>query len=457
MALTPEEIQAARADLGIQVQDPVITNRNAILDKAFAAPEKPKVGQGAAGEFAGNALRAVTAPLVRTGAAIESGLDQTLGRGINMLKGNGNVPTTSGQEANAAADSIESGADQTLAGQAGTVAGTVAPYLTPAGAEDAGAGFIAKHAPAAIRNTAIGTAQTGDVVQGAETGVGGEVLGALGAPVKAIAKGAYKALAIPMSKAEAKMVQAYKANVPFIKRVATALKGESGGPITADETAFRKGLMGTEAGIGIQAKKASNNLWKDAIKPALDRTDTKVNMPKFFDTIEEKIKTENPELSRQNSLIEALNALREDYAGVEDVSLAKLQDFKKGWAAFVPQKAYQGKDIAGAFSDVKNEAAGEARQAIYGALGPDIKQAYIDHGNLQSLAEWGQTAMTGSKFKGGTGGLINAAKDAILTPVGTFGGLMLYKVGQGMEFVGAPGARYISDLFNEESQPSQQQ
>lgn len=464
MALSQEEIMAARQKYGIPSQGigtgsmtPAGTahagsNWFAQAQQAWnpapVAPPTPHLGEGAAGDFSENALRSVTAPLVRTGGLIEKGLDQTLGRVGNAIAGNGFTPTHSGEEAMHAADQIDENKVDSFAGKAGDVVGTVAPYLV--GGEGSG---VAKVAGNIAKNTAIGTAQTDSLKEGLETGIGGEILAAAGAPIKAIAKGAYKTLAIPMSKAEARLVQAYKANVPFSKRVATALKGDSAGPITADETAFRHGLMGTESGIGVQAKRASNNLWKEAIKPALDRTEVKVDMPKFFDTLKTNIIKKTPEPSRQKDLLEAVKALEEDYDGIGQVSLAKLQEFKKEWAKFVPQKAYQGKDIAGAFTDIKNEAAGEARKTIYDALGPDIKQAYIDHGNLQGLAEWGQTAMTGSKFKGGTGGLINAAKDAILTPIGTIGGQTLYKVGEGMQFIGPAGVRYLAELFNEESHP----
>jgi hypothetical protein len=111
---------------------------------------------------------------------IENGLDQTLGRGINALKGNGFTPTTSGQGAQTAANQIDAGADQTFAGQAGTALGTVAPYFTPMGEEGVaaeGANLLSKagnyalnQAPTIARDTAIGTAQTGNPVQGVETG-----------------------------------------------------------------------------------------------------------------------------------------------------------------------------------------------------------------------------------------------------------------------------------------------
>lgn len=207
MSLTPEQIIAMRTKYGIPEQgygistatpssataipsaDARIAKLRAAADAQRQAEEakKPKLGQGAAGEFAGNVVRSVVAPLVRTGGAIESGLDQTLGRGINVLKGNGNVPTTSGQRAQEAAQSIEDNASDTTAGKVGTFVGETIPYLLPMGeaaaAEKAittasqvlpgilgtGARILGK---AGVQGTLAGAtklAQTGDVNAAGET------------------------------------------------------------------------------------------------------------------------------------------------------------------------------------------------------------------------------------------------------------------------------------------------
>lgn len=410
--------------------------------------EKPRLGQGAIGEFGSG----IIASGVKTGAQIEKGLDQTLGRVGNAIAGNGFTPTHTGEVAEKTADSI---INQSSYSQAGNAVGVVAPYLLGAGESEAAAGLLPKVIQAGgniAKNTAIATAQTGNLGEGLETGVGGELLSGAARPLQSVAKGIYKSAAIPTSKAEAKLVQTYNAKVPFMERVASALKGESKGPVTAADTAFRKGLFGTESMVGTQAKRASDALWENGIKPALQNSDVKINMPQFFSDAEKQIVKDNPELSRQSSLKEALNSLKEDYQNVKDVPIEKLQDFKKGWAKNVPEKAYQGKDIAGAFNDVKNIVAAQARKHIYDALGPEMKQAYIDHGNLQSLAEWGQKSMTGAKFKGGTGSLLSAAKDAVLTPITTIGTHVLYKTANGLEFIGVPGARYLATLFNDDSQ-----
>jgi hypothetical protein len=156
-------------------------------DDPSKTPPPVKLGQGAAGEFAGNAVRAVAAPLQRTGAAIESGLDETVGRLATGIasKGKSFAPTQTGAAAFKAADATDAGASTTTAGKVGTGVGVVAPYLLGAGEEEAGMagtevaaktgskilGSLAKGAVRSVPNSAIGTAQTGSLKKGVETGV----------------------------------------------------------------------------------------------------------------------------------------------------------------------------------------------------------------------------------------------------------------------------------------------
>lgn len=154
------------------------------------------LGEGALGDFSGNTLRSIVSPLVRTGGLLEKGLDQTLGRGINYLQGNGNTPTTSGADAMKEADAINTGADDSTSGHIGTAVGNILPYFSGIGEEEAAAkaatmvpklaehlgldstsfipkvaGYLAKTAPTVVKDTAIGTAQTNDLGKGAEIGL----------------------------------------------------------------------------------------------------------------------------------------------------------------------------------------------------------------------------------------------------------------------------------------------
>ena len=283
---------------------------------------------------------------------------------------------------------------------------------------------------------------------GAFEAIGGPLLSAGGKVLKGAGKTIAKAV-LPVSAKEAILLQTYQAGVPFWQRVLTGVGVETGkkAPTTVAETAFKKGLVGTESMIGVQAKKASNNLWKNLVAPALEKTPVKVSLPTFFKELEQGIIAKTPEKARQGELLTALKALKSSYKGIKNVTLKELQQFKEGWAKFVPEKAYRGKPIAGVFNDVQNEASSLARDKIYNALGEEVKQAYFDYGNLKGLQELGQRAMTGGKLKGGFGSFWSAIKDMALTPAGTIGGQTLYKVGRGVELFGQPGAKAVRDII----------
>lgn len=229
--------------------------------------------------------------------------------------------------------------------------------------------------------------------------------------------------AIPLSAKEAKSVQGFQAGV-------------SKQPITAADTALKMGFQGTEAQIGVQARKETNKLWNTVISPALKNSKTKVDMKSFFDEVEKNIIKETPELSRRSTLLKALEALKSDYSMVGSVRLDKLQKFKEGWAKFVPQKAYKGEDIAGAFNDVKNSAAELARQKIHSNIPLAAREAYFDYGNLKNLQQFGQKAMTGAKFKGGFGSFVSGLADMLVVPAKTAGGQVLSKAGKKLTAIG---------------------
>lgn len=263
---------------------------------------------------------------------------------------------------------------------------------------------------------------------------------------------------VPTSAIEAQILQGYKANNPFFTRVTNVLKGVENAPQTAAKTITEtsagqkiNGLFGTKSQIGIQAKRASQSLWKDLIEPRLKNAGVQVDLPKYFDTVEQSIMNSTDDITRQNSLREALNAIREDYTGVQTIDLAKLQKLKESWADFVPEKFYKGQNIAGNVRQVQALLADEARQTIYNTLGKDVKQAYLDYGNLIGIQEMGQAAMTGQKLKGGAGSFLSEILSEVVTPVGTVGGQVIYRLGKGMEVIGNAGAKVLGDVLGVEN------
>lgn len=372
----------------------------------------------------------------------------------NQLNNAGNMATNALPAVGATVGGIAGGALGIAGGPPGVLAGSVAGSAT--------GGALGETAKQAIeKNNGQRTSISGKDVatQGAEFGamelVGGPIFKVAGKVISGLGEGLAKAV-IPTSTQEAGLIQTYREGKPFIERLGNIIGiGESTAPKTASSTAFDKNLMGTESMIGVQAKRVGNKLWNGLIKPQLENSKVKVDMPSFFATAEKKIIQDNPEKSRQSSLLEALQAFKEDYKGVSEISLPELQKFKEGWAQFIPEKAYQGKPISGAANDVKDTLADTARDSIYKNLGPEVKQAYLDYGNLKELQELGKKAMTGSKLKGGFGSFWGAIKDMALTPVGTVGGQTVYKVGQGIQLIGSPGARVVRNLFVPSSSTNQ--
>lgn len=331
------------------------------------------------------------------------------------------------------------------------------------GATAGPAGVIAGGAAGASVGAAAGDALQQELVNGvvdpkqsAKTGaefgalelVGGPVAKLAGKVVQKVGQKVGEAV-IPTSIQEAAKLQAYKAGNTFMERVGKLFSdAPSKSPVTAASTAFDQGLMGTQTAIGIKAKRAASTVWKDIVDPALKKAEgNKIQMDTFFSNVEAKIMQEHPEPNRRAELLDALNALKEGYKNFRVASPGQLQKFKEGWAEFIPDKAYQGKPIAAAYKEVQDYAAHEARKTIYDAIGPEAKQAYLDYGNLQALQKLGQTAMTGSKLKGGSFTGLHALWDMAAIPVGTTGGQTIYKVGEGLEIIGQPGARVIRDVL----------
>src|SRR3990167_7497147 len=403
-------------------------------------------------------------------------LSTTTSLGQLALKGYGAIPFLPGKQL--VKDSIQTGEDfknnalktDNTAQAIGKTAEQIAEMFIPVGAAGATAKVlskvpqVAKNAPL-VAKAGSSLLKTGIKAAGSAVEFGGKTYLQTGGDVEASKQAAKISAVIPfaaqgikglgeglakfpisLSSKEAKLVQAYKANVPFWERVLGG--GKSQAPITSGKTAFDKGIAGTEGMIGVQAKRGATNLWDNMISPALDKSKVVQNMKSFWKEAQEEIIRLNPELSRQKSLLNALEAFKKDYKGVGTATMKQLQNYKSGWAEFVPEKAYKGEPIAGAFNDVKDTIAGIARTKIYDALGPEAKRAYFDYGNLINLQELGQKAMTGGKLKGGFGSFWSAVKDIGLTPITTIGGKIVYKVGKGIEFVGERGAKTIKDLFS---------
>ena len=350
----------------------------------------------------------------------------------------------------------------------GAAGGPIGSYAGAVGGT--GVGAAAGEAANQEIQRMLGTRERADVGQAAKTGMEFGALEAVLGPiaagaaplVKGIGSTIFKAV-IPKTATEATLLQSYNAQKPMIQNLFRRVTGEADKPVTAGQTALQKGFWGTEGIIGTQAKRESKKVWSKTIEPALKSVPDQVDMKTFFDEAEQAIVKNTPELGDQTARREALTAIREEYATKPSSSFRELQDLKAGWASHVPAKAYRGKDITGVYNNVRNELASLARKKIYDKLGPEMRRAYIDYGNLQALQEMGTRAMSGGGRQSFLGGIWGTIKDIAVVPVGTIGGQVLYRTGQGVELIGPANARTVYDVVyglsreGEDSEPQIQE
>lgn len=277
--------------------------------------------------------------------------------------------------------------------------------------------------------------------------VGGAKLAAKGvAPIansiKPLGEAVYTRAFTPSVK-EAENILAYEATKPsFLSKLygAGALEGNPVfKPITVSETALRSGIAGTEKQVGIQAKQVADTLYKKEISPAVKSIEGTITKEELFAPAEERI-ANMVDPSKKAAYQNALDSLKEDYTTVKDFSFEQAQALKSELAQFTPAKVFRGQDVANETRMIQADMASLIRQKTYEALkDQNIKQKYIDYGNLQELQKVGVKAISSSGTKGGFGGFWSTVYDTAMTPVKTIGGKVLYHIGDKLQVTAPKG------------------
>lgn len=240
---------------------------------------------------------------------------------------------------------------------------------------------------------------------------------------------------------------------PNVKEAEKILQAEIKGtvaPQTRASTALEQGIAGTQKGIAVKGGKIADKLYTEKIIPALESTKGKVTMNKqeLFARVEDRIaKTVDP--TKKKSLIDAYEAIRQDYADFPDnFDLVTAQNLKKNLDEFTPEKIFRGQNVANELKVLNNDMANAIRSKTYGALEDvNIKKDYLDYGNLKELEKIGVKAITESGRFGGTGTLLSYLSDKALTPVKTIGGQVLYRIGDAFEVTGKKGLKTFADYL----------
>lgn len=239
--------------------------------------------------------------------------------------------------------------------------------------------------------------------------------------LKGAGESLYEAAIKPTVK-EAEMSQRFEAGVSPLK------------PRTTAQTALEKGLTGTEKTLGTKAQSVQSSLWKEKIKPAVESIQEPLPKAKVFSDIESFInKTKEP--GRKAALQDAFEALKEDYKGVGDLKYSEWQEIKSGLDQFAQSKQFRGKEVASEYNQLRHEMANSVRKNTYERLkDQNIKQDYLDYGNLENLKELGIRARTQADLRSAAGRSIAALWDKFAIPITTKAGQTLYRLGDGLEF-----------------------
>lgn len=243
--------------------------------------------------------------------------------------------------------------------------------------------------------------------------------------------------------AEAERILAYEATKPSVASKiygAGALEGNAAfKPITTAETALRSGIAGTEKQVGIQAKQVADTLYRTKIAPEVKGIKEIITKDELFSPLQSRInKIVDP--SKKISYQNAYDSLVEDYAKIKSFSFEEAQALKSELAQFTPAKVFRGQDVANETRMLQADMASYIRERTYDALkNVNVKQQYIDYGNLQELQKVGVRAISEAGTKGGFGGFWSTMYDTAMTPVKTIGGKVLYKIGDKLQVTAPKG------------------
>jgi len=290
----------------------------------------------------------------------------------------------------------------------------------------------------AILNTAnipVAGAGASLIKQGAEAGIKSASKVASG--TKNVGEFVYSRAFTP-NVAEAERILAYEATKPSSASKiygAGALEGNPVfKPVTVADTALRSGIAGTEKQIGIQAKQVADNLYKKEIAPSVKGIEGVITREELFAPLAERI-AQITDPSKKNAYQNAFDSLAEDYKNIDSFTFEQAQKLKSELAEFTPAKVFKGQDVANETRMLQADMAKFIREKTYDALkDKNIKQKYIDYGNLQELQKVGVRAISEAGTKGGFGGFWTTMYDTLLTPIKTIGGKTLYRVGDKLEF-----------------------
>lgn len=239
----------------------------------------------------------------------------------------------------------------------------------------------------------------------------------------------------PPTASQARGLVAYKAKTPLLKRVSDSAAGISKAPTTPADVAVKYGLVGIRrSDIGAKAKRISNQLFENQVKPVVEGIKKRVKTATLFDEVKTQI-NKTADISKKKSLLNALDSLKDDYKGVSSLSYKQLDKIKSEMAKGLPAKVWKGQDIAGDINNVRKIFSDKARAIIRKELPDSVKTVYDEYGSLMSIVEKGEKSLQ----RGLDSGVLGLTSEAIRTagtPITTIGGKTISDIGTGVKKFG---------------------
>jgi len=259
-----------------------------------------------------------------------------------------------------------------------------------------------------------------------------------GAAIEKTGKKVIQTLFTP-DEAMAKRIIDFQSKSTMLKRLgweaANNAKELAKAPKTLVDAIIKYNLSGVARGnIGARAKRVSTRLFENQVKPALSGIKEKASKAAIFDAIKKDI-MKVQDISQRKSLLNAFDALADDYKHVSGWTYKTLDNIKSSMAKRLPAKVWKGQDIAGDMNNLRLLFSAHARQTVRKKLPKEILDIYDDYGSLKIIADRGAKALT-KGFDSGILGITSEAIRVMATPVATIGGRGIFEGGKAIKRAG---------------------
>ena len=215
----------------------------------------------------------------------------------------------------------------------------------------------------------------------------------------------------------------------ILKRLGWAAKDIEKAPITLADTIIKYNLSGFARGnIAARAKRISTRLFQNQVNPVLNGIKERVTKSSICEAMRKDI-MKVKDISRRKGLLDALDAMADDYKHVSGWTYKTLNNIKSEMSKRLPSKVWKGQEIASDINNLRVLFAAQARQIIRKKLPKEITDIYDDYGSLIEIVARGEKALQRG-FDAGILGITSEAIRVIATPIATIGGKAIFEGGK---------------------------